>query len=255
MCSTHGVHAGLLRKARAPGVERVIRQTLDAFVGVLRRFHSSVVDAVEELDVSLEDEDSVHVLVRERLDPYREQWATVIADAWEDGAEAGRAAAIQRYSLDLDWQLEDEDTIEALREHGQTAAEVTQQRMTGDIADAIVEAYREGYGPDRIAGVLREQVFPDMRGWEARRVARTEGVAGGNKGRLTSLRDAGALRKTWLARDDTDTRHSHDEADGQAVALGEAFVVGGHEAQYPGDPTLPPGERINCRCLLGGEFA
>lgn len=252
--SIREANRGLLRKARAPGVERVIQRTLDEFTGILQRWHDSILDALESISIDLSSEGAIRARIERTLNPYREEWVTVIENAWLDGAEAGRAAAIQRHSLDISWSITDPVTRQALKDHAQEAADQVQQRMVGDISAAISEAYDEGFGPDRIAQVLREDVFPDMTGYEAKRVARTEGVSAGNRGRQSSIQDAGASQKRWMARDDDRTRHSHNEADGQTVDVGEPFTVGGEEAMFPGDPTLPPEERIHCRCLILPEF-
>jgi hypothetical protein len=58
----------------------------------------------------------------------------------------------------------------------------------------------------------------------------------------------GILRKAWQATNDTRTRHTHHEADGQTVMVTEPFIVGGAPLAFPGDPTGPPQEVINCRC-------
>jgi hypothetical protein len=58
----------------------------------------------------------------------------------------------------------------------------------------------------------------------------------------------GVMRKEWQATDDTRTRHTHDEADGQTVAFSQPFMVGGFPLAFPGDPSGPPQETINCRC-------
>lgn len=87
-------------------------------------------------------------------------------------------------------------------------------------------------------------------------VARTETLAAVNAGAFAAaLRDAAergdpAPFKMWLATDDTRTRPTHDEADGQRTLLSEPFRVGGARLQFPGDPTGPPNEVINCRCTI-----
>lgn len=58
----------------------------------------------------------------------------------------------------------------------------------------------------------------------------------------------GVMRKEWQATEDTRTRHTHDVADGQVVGFSEPFIVGGFALAFPGDPTGPPQEVINCRC-------
>lgn len=50
----------------------------------------------------------------------------------------------------------------------------------------------------------------------------------------------------WLATDDRRTRRTHDEADGQRVPFGTQFTVGGFPLAFPGDPTGPPQEVIQC---------
>lgn len=231
-----------------------IQTTIEEFSAVLQEWHSSIVEALGSLGIDLASEAAVRATVERQLDPYRERWAVVLEDAWTRGAEAGRSAAIQEFSLDISWEITDPNTVDALEEHGRQAAEQTQERMTGDISEALVEGYEDGHGIDEISDTLQEDVFPDMQGYETRRVARTEGISSANRGRLSGFRDSGATDKSWMARDDPKTRPSHNEADNQTVSLGESFVVGGHEAMFPGDPSLPISERANCRCLVLPEF-
>jgi F like protein len=56
------------------------------------------------------------------------------------------------------------------------------------------------------------------------------------------------IMKEWSATEDLRTRPSHVAADGQVVRLDDSFTVGGASLQFPGDPSGPPGEIINCRC-------
>jgi hypothetical protein len=54
--------------------------------------------------------------------------------------------------------------------------------------------------------------------------------------------------RLWLSTDDHRTRSTHEEADGQRVPLNSPFIVGGFELAFPGDPSGPPQEIIQCRC-------
>ena len=65
--------------------------------------------------------------------------------------------------------------------------------------------------------------------------------------------------KEWASAEDSRTRPSHAEADGDEVPLDEPFVVGDARLMVPGDPSGPAKEIINCRCailhhpVIGGE--
>jgi hypothetical protein len=54
----------------------------------------------------------------------------------------------------------------------------------------------------------------------------------------------------WLSMDDQHVRLTHEVADNQIKAVGEKFKVGKAWLRYPGDPTGPPEEILNCRCIL-----
>jgi hypothetical protein len=90
----------------------------------------------------------------------------------------------------------------------------------------------------------------------ARTVARTETIGAVNAGLFRAAQlDAQARGdvapfKLWLATDDTRTRPTHRDAEGQRTLLSEPFVVGTARLMFPGDPRGPAGEVINCRCVL-----
>lgn len=89
----------------------------------------------------------------------------------------------------------------------------------------------------------------------ARVIARTESHGARNAVNTQTTRrvDAafgvsGAIRRRWQAANDERTRETHRNADGQEVALNEPFRVGRASLDFPGDPSGPPDEVINCRC-------
>lgn len=88
-------------------------------------------------------------------------------------------------------------------------------------------------------------------------VARTEVIGASNAGSFAGAQADAVSRgdanpeKVWLSTiGDGRTRLSHRIADGQRQPLMQPFIVGGFPLMFPGDPSGPPGEVINCRCSL-----
>lgn len=90
----------------------------------------------------------------------------------------------------------------------------------------------------------------------ARTVARTETMGAVNAGVFRAAQIDAEARgdvapfKVWISTDDTRTRPTHVEADGQRTLLTEPFRVGGANLAFPGDPRGPAQEVINCRCTI-----
>ena len=96
----------------------------------------------------------------------------------------------------------------------------------------------------------------------ARTIARTEAlraVNGGQDGMWRSLVDEGkvqpgAVKRFWVVTRDGRQRDSHDrmpELNELGRAIGEPFESGhGNYLMHPGDPSAPPEETVNCRCVL-----
>lgn len=81
--------------------------------------------------------------------------------------------------------------------------------------------------------------------------ARTATNTAVNAGFESTFKGAGLAARSWITQRDDRVRESHAAVDRDVVAAGENFMVGGYEARFPGDPNLPIGLRINCRCILG----
>lgn len=94
----------------------------------------------------------------------------------------------------------------------------------------------------------------DSERWRNRAVvvARTEAIGAMNAARLESFKIIAedepeiAFEKMWLATEDSRTRPTHREADEQRVPIASPFSVGLAELQFPGDPTGPASEIIQC---------
>lgn len=87
-------------------------------------------------------------------------------------------------------------------------------------------------------------------------VARTETIGAVNAGVFRAAQLDAEQRgdlapfKQWIATEDSRTRPTHHAADKQRTLLTEPFRVGGAQLLFPGDPTGPAAEVINCRCTM-----
>lgn len=149
-------------------------------------------------------------------------------------------------------------------------AEVANRMVrTPDVVfNLIAAAVAEGAGlgesiPELAKRVSRVLSVTETEQWPNRAVvvARTETLGAMNAGRSDAF-DAvatdigGDFEQMWLATDDSRTRKSHRDADGQRVPLGTPFTIGadpdlgldGVQMMRPGDPSAPAHEVIQCRC-------
>lgn len=98
-----------------------------------------------------------------------------------------------------------------------------------------------------------------MLAMRAETIARTEMQRVSNIARQESLLqaieqtgvDPDRVVRIWSATQDDRTRDTHAEMDGQERGFNEPFESpSGALLMYPGDPQAPPGEVINCRCVV-----
>ena len=100
--------------------------------------------------------------------------------------------------------------------------------------------------------ILRNQ-FNTYSKFQSERLVRTEATAAANFATSQSAATIFPLeqmQKEWIASFDDRTRSSHSEADGQIVMANDTFFVGGSQMMFPGDPSAPASEVVNCRCSI-----
>ena len=135
---------------------------------------------------------------------------------------------------------------EAVRRKITSIAETTRAQIVAKV-DA---GYRAGLGVAEIAKAIAADV-PMISRWRGALIARTETHGAANFGADAAAKETGlTLRKEWVAAQDERTREDHAEADGQTVGMEDAFDVGGVMMMYPGDPSAPPEQVVNCRCAV-----
>ena len=115
--------------------------------------------------------------------------------------------------------------------------------------DALFKQWVEGGTTDeeRERTLFAEERLPPYR---LENIARTETMGMSNAGANALYKDWGIENREWLATNDLRTRPEHSAVNGQIRAVGQAFDVGGYSLMYPGDPSGPPGQTVNCRCTI-----
>ena len=113
------------------------------------------------------------------------------------------------------------------------------------VQKVMQQAINEGWGADKAARELRKK-WDDLARFRAERIARTEMLGAGSFGtRQGALATGLTLEKVWISFIDTETRDSHVGMDGERVPLDSTYSNG---LMYPGDPSGPASEIVNCRC-------
>lgn len=135
------------------------------------------------------------------------------------------------------------------------ARELRDRRFDSTIARALRgEAELTDAQIERMTARYRERYLK----FRAETIARTESLRAVNEGTQEMYQqafDEGVLspdevKRTWVTAGDERVRTSHAFLDGQARAPGEPFETGLGQLMFPGDPSAPPAETVNCRCAL-----
>lgn len=122
----------------------------------------------------------------------------------------------------------------------------------------MAEGMRQGESIPQLAERVRQAAgVTEPRGTM---IARTEVISTSNGAAIAQARTAGVeMVKEWIHTHDDRTRATHKNFSPAnplgivhpRVPLSEPFIVGGFPLDFPGDPTGPPGQVINCRCSVG----
>lgn len=136
-------------------------------------------------------------------------------------------------------QIED-----SLRYNTFKATDKTLNRVSENITNNLADSYHEGLGI-KDAGRKINKEFAGLKGWEARRIARTEINSAQNEGAFSAYDELGVEYHMWWTGNDKRVRDSHRPLHGHIVAVGNTFSNG---LLYPGDKSGAIKEWINCRC-------
>lgn len=119
------------------------------------------------------------------------------------------------------------------------------RRLQNELAQATIL----GEGQSEL--IRRIRAVTGQAQWQAERVAQTERTRVQSQARWDAGNEAMAygvkVYNEWSARM-VNTRDTHAALNGKAALQGEYFP--GSPLRYPGDPTAPAREVINCHCVL-----
>jgi len=111
-----------------------------------------------------------------------------------------------------------------------------------DIRKTIYNGYNEGESIDMI-GERIQKVFNTCTTSRSITIARTESCNMMSQSTFNIYKTEGVEKKQWVGG----TRESHAAQDGDIIKINEVFSNG---LQFPGDPSGPPEEVINCTCCI-----
>lgn len=125
---------------------------------------------------------------------------------------------------------------------------VIRRRLQAQLAQAAVLGESQQKLIERIRKITGQSVG------QARRVAQTERTRVQSQARWQVGQEAAEMGvrvvNEWSARM-VNTRDTHEALNGTKKPQGEPFVTTkGNKLHYPGDPSAPAGEVINCHCVL-----
>jgi SPP1 gp7 family putative phage head morphogenesis protein len=170
--------------------------------------------------------------------------------AIRDIMRARGAVELADLALDLTFDDSRQPVIEFGKQLATKYAREVTDTTRRQLQHQILEGMRLGETIDELASRV-ERVYAHATDFRAVRIARTVTIGASNAGADAAYRQSGVVEaQEWLTARDERVRDTHAAAEGQRVAIGSAFQVGGASLRFPADPQGPPGEIINCRCTV-----
>jgi len=162
----------------------------------------------------------------------------------ERGAEAAREIA-----LEIEVNLKNRSVQDFIKQRKALGLDGALDTLMGRVRISIAEGVGLNESLSELAA-RAASIIDEARTGQALTVARTEAVSAFNFASVEAWRQSGDVEQLeWLSARDSAVRPTHAEADGQVSGINDAFEVGGARLEYPGDPSGPPEETINCRCV------
>ena len=132
--------------------------------------------------------------------------------------------------------------------------ETVRRGIEKKVRAAMVESAQEGETIQQLTDRIKEAIKTSCKQARTRAltIARTETGQCVSMGRHRAFERAKVQTRRWISAR-VNTRESHLQAEQRygetGIPLGEKYMVGGYALAHPCDPSGPPQEIINCRCL------
>jgi len=132
----------------------------------------------------------------------------------------------------------------------------TKKKLRKALSESIVEGEDLRKQVNKLIEVA-DGLFDDDKKVRATLIARTESCSTMNAGSNELYRAEGINYKEWISVQDDRTRDSHLLMDGTVIPITDKFEVPatsqseGAFMEYPGEPSAPAGQCVNCRCTCG----
>ena len=178
----------------------------------------------------------------------------------------GEAFARNAWALDnatgvsIKWGLLNKDTVIAnlMNPAYENAIKTLKAEAIGKVKIAIEQGLTGGKSYATMIKEIKNEI--NVQAYKALRIMRTELHTAQEAGTLLAYERAQEQgiegQVIWMATLDDRTRDTHQDMDGQPRGDDGYFDGPGDSyARFPGDPELPPEERINCRCTLRYEVS
>ncbi len=147
-------------------------------------------------------------------------------------------------------------TLSWVDDWSQELSELMQLSSHNEIETILSKGLEAGDGVEQFTRAIRESGIRDEY-YRARRVSITEVLTAHSVAQQEAYMQSPATEsKCWrhTGAYRNQPRENHVDMDGQIVPKGSPYNLHGADGgiyypMYPRDPSLPPGERINCHCL------
>lgn len=166
----------------------------------------------------------------------RSQYVKIMESSWKDAAKvAGSSLQFEEANPRILAQLENK--LQTLTNINKT--------IQGSLRKLLIKEAEAKSTVDQIAKAIKQK-FNRMSAGQALTIARTETGSASEAARSVFYQEEGVQYIEWVSAHDQFVRESHQEVDGEIVALGSVFSNG---LKRPLDPQGNAEETINCRCI------
>lgn len=205
--------------------------------GIMKELNKAGVEAAELIRGSMVDIYQAN----------REEAVSAISEASGNMAVQGSFTTYNKKQIDVLVE-EGQSPFSKLAYRNMGQNPVIRRRLQNELGMAAILGESQSDLIKRIRKVTGQTVA------QARRVAQTERTRVQSQARWQTGKEAAAMGLTivneWSARM-VNTRDSHAALDGDKKPQGEPFhTIWGNDLLYPGDPSAPAREVINCHCVL-----